>query len=367
MLSRSWHGRAGRAVIKYIGSKRALIPWIVGTVDQIRQVEPIERVVDLFSGSARVGHALKTRGMWVTSNDINSYAHVLAQALVEADARQYSPEVIEPILAQLAATEPVHGWFTHDTCEAARYFQPRNGARIEAIRQVIEDRYSADPLLRSVLLTSLLLAADKVDSTTGVQMAYLKQWAPRAHNDLALHYPPLVAGAGQAVQGDAMEVAENLEGDLFYLDPPYNQHSYLGNYHVWETLVRWDQPSTYGVARKREDVRTRKSPFNSRREARISMEKLFGSIRSRNVMVSFSNEGFFLASELEEMLSGWGYVNRLTRSHQRYVGARIGIYNPAGQRVGQVSHTQNEEFLFVASQSRQVYQALLGASPTLPS
>ncbi len=345
-------------MIKYIGSKRVLIPWIVGAVDRMRQVEPIDRVVDLFSGSARVGHALKTRGLWVTSNDINSYAFVLAQALVEADARQYAPQVIEPILAQLTATEPVHGWFTHDTCQAARYFQPRNGARIEAIRQVIEEQYSTDPLLRSVLLTSLLLAADKVDSTTGVQMAYLKQWAPRAYNDLVLHYPPLVAGGGQAVQGDAMEVAGGLEGDLFYLDPPYNQHSYLGNYHVWETLVRWDQPDTYGIARKRQDVRTRKSPFNSKREARFSMEKLLASIKARNVMISFSDEGFFLASEIEEMLAGWGYVSRLSQAHQRYIGAKIGVYNPAGKRVGQVSHTRNQEFLFVASQNRQVYQVL---------
>ena len=25
--------------------------------------------------------------------------------------------------------------------------------------------------------------------------------------------------------------------DLAYLDPPYNQHRYFTNYHVWETLV----------------------------------------------------------------------------------------------------------------------------------
>ena len=30
--------------------------------------------------------------------------------------------------------------------------------------------------------------------------------------------------------------------DLVYLDPPYNQHRYATNYHVWETLVRWDAP-----------------------------------------------------------------------------------------------------------------------------
>jgi len=45
------------------------------------------------------------------------------------------------------------------------------------------------------------------------------------------------------------------EADLAYLDPPYNQHRYFTNYHVWETLVAWDAPAHYGVACKRVDAR----------------------------------------------------------------------------------------------------------------
>ena len=37
-----------------------------------------------------------------------------------------------------------------------------------------------------VLLTSLIEAADRVDSTTGVQMAYVKKWAPRSFRPLEL-------------------------------------------------------------------------------------------------------------------------------------------------------------------------------------
>jgi len=343
-------------MIKYIGSKRALLPWITGTIQSIRHQEPVRTVVDLFSGSARVGHALKALGFHVTSNDLMTYAYVLAQALVEADARTYPPERIRPILDRLQSLPPRKGWFTHDYCEQARYFQPKNGARIEAIREALEAEAGDDPILRAILLTSLMLAADKVDSTTGVQMAYLKRWAPRAHNDLRLEYPPLLPGTGQALQGDALEVAAALEADLFYLDPPYNQHSYLGNYHVWETLVRWDKPRTYGVANKRVDVQKRKSPFNSKREAREAMQTLLGRIKARHLVLSFNNEGFFTTEEIEDMLRHWGFVCRLTRPHSRYVGARIGIYNPQGEKVGQVSHTANREYLFIATHSRSVYR-----------
>ena len=46
--------------------------------------------------------------------------------------------------------------------------------------------------------------------------------------------------------------------------PPYNQHRYFTNYHVWETLVRWDAPAHYGVACKRVDARDEvtRSPYN---------------------------------------------------------------------------------------------------------
>ena len=47
------------------------------------------------------------------------------------------------------------------------------------------------------LLTSLMEAADRVDSTCGIQMAYVKTWAPRSHNDLELRVPTLLPRPGR--------------------------------------------------------------------------------------------------------------------------------------------------------------------------
>jgi adenine-specific DNA-methyltransferase len=189
-------------------------------------------------------------------------------------------------------------------------------------------------------------------------MAYLKRWAPRSYNDLRLEYSPLLPGEGLALLGDAVEIAGEVEADILYLDPPYNQHSYLGNYHVWETLVLWDRPKTYGVARKREDVRHRKSPFNSKRSAKEALARLLSRAQARHVLLSFSDEGFLKAEEIEELLRDWGHVLRLSRRHKRYVGALIGVHNPKGEKVGKVSHTENTEFLFVATCDRRVYSYL---------
>ncbi|MFN4073479.1 MAG: DNA adenine methylase [Thermus sp.] len=125
-------------MIKYIGSKRILVPWILKVASLIRRLDASYRVADLFSGSSRVAHALKGMGFWVLANDINTYAFVLAKALVEADARTYSREKVEPLLKTLMSLPPQRGWFTERFCLEARYFQPKNGARIEAIREYIE-------------------------------------------------------------------------------------------------------------------------------------------------------------------------------------------------------------------------------------
>ena len=56
-------------MIKYLGSKRALISWILQVVERLVQVEPLKAVLDPFSGSARVAHALKARGFRVIAGD----------------------------------------------------------------------------------------------------------------------------------------------------------------------------------------------------------------------------------------------------------------------------------------------------------
>lgn len=333
-------------MIKYIGSKRKLVPHIL---EQIQALDGVSRVCDIFTGTTRVAQGCKRAGMYVSTNDLASYSAVLGGAYIATDADAVDVARLQQFLDHLNALPGEPGYITQTFCEDARYFHPRNGARIDAIRTEI-DRLPVTDNERAVLMTSLLLAADRVDSTTGVQMAYLKQWAPRAHNDLELRLPELISGAGEAHQGDAVAFAKaggTGDFDLTYIDPPYNQHSYAGNYHVWETLVRNDQPEAYGVARKRVDIRGARNPWNSKPRFRATLMSLLAAVESRYMLVSFSNEGFVPTAELELLLQEFGSVERVDIDFQRYVGARIGVHNPAGEKVGTVSHTTNVEHLFL--------------------
>ena len=306
-------------------------------------------MLDLFAGTSRVGHALKREGVCVHANDINAYAHALAQCYVAADARRWR-ERAEGLLAELDALPGRAGWFTDTYCVRSRYLQPVNGARVDAIRARIA-ALALEPELEAIALTSLVEAADRVDSTVGLQMAYLKQWAARARQPLRLRVPELLAGAGSASCLDAAEAAARHDVDVAYLDPPYNQHSYLGNYHVWETLVRGDQPEVYGVACKRTDVRERPSAFNRRGLIDGAFAAVLARVRARRIVVSFNDEGYLPLSRLRELLATRGSVHEVSVSHPRYIGHRLGVFNFKGEKVGTPGPARNREHLFVVERA----------------
>ncbi len=347
-------------MIKYLGSKRTLLPLLSSVAAALPAVRT---ALDLFSGTARVARAFKGLGLQVTANDHNLYAAVLARALIEADLETHG-WAATVALAHLQALPPRPGYVTRTFCHDARFFTPENGAHIDAIRAGLDELHLCEPL-RSVCLAALLEAADRVDSTVGVQMAYLKGWSPRAVQPLTLRLPALLPrarhGGGAGWCREAVDAARAWRGDLAYLDPPYNQHSYLSNYHVWETLARNDEPVAYGMAMKRADCRTRRSAFNSKPGCHAALAEVLAALDCRYLMVSFNDEGFITRAEMEDLLRQRGTVVTIVRPYLRYIGARIGIYNGDGDKVGRVSHTTNHELVYVVLPAGQEVPAALAA------
>jgi adenine-specific DNA-methyltransferase len=345
-------------VIKYLGSKRLLVP----VLGDIAAAVEARTAVDLFTGTTRVAQEFKSRGVEVTATDLASYSEVLSDCYVATDATEVDRPALVAELARLNGLPGVQGYVTRTFCEQARFFQPHNGRRIDAIRAAIEHDHPTGPL-RPILLTSLLLAADRVDSTTGLQMAYLKQWAPRSHRDLELQVPSLMAGPGHTVRGDAMVTVDRLPAvDLMYLDPPYNQHRYFTNYHVWETLVRWDDPAHYGIACKRLDARddSTRSVFNSKHDMPAAMAGLLARARAELLVVSYNDESWITPEQMTEALrtAGRACVEVVAFDSKRYVGAQIGVHGPTGERVGEVKRLRNTEYVFLAGEPDRVGAAV---------
>lgn len=333
-------------MIKYLGSKRRLVP----ALRELFTACAPRRTLDLFTGTTRVAQAMKQLGALVTAVDSTRCAHVLAQCYVATDRDGVDLDGLAATIAALNALPGRPGYVTEMFCEQARYFQPHNGARIDAIRDVIARDFAGAPL-EPVLLTALMEAADRVDSTTGLQMAYLKSWATRSFRPMELRVPELLAGEGVAVRGDAVSLVGKLGAfDLAYLDPPYNHHRYPANYHVWETLVAWDAPEAYGIARKRIDLRgdEGRSVFNRRATMPVALGGIIASLDARVIVVSYNDESWITLDELVAMASVRGPVEVLAFDSRRYVGAQIGIHDLNGQRVGTPGRLHNVEYLVIA-------------------
>ncbi len=353
-------------MIKYLGSKRAL----AGVLGALAEGSGARTAVDLFTGTTRVAQEFKRRGVQVTAVDLASYSEVLARCYIATDAAGVDPAELGDLLAELNALPGRRGYVTETFCENARFFQPHNGRRIDAIRERLVS-LAGHPLY-PLLLTALMEAADRVDNTTGQHMAYLKSWAPRSANELRLRAPVLLTGTGTAIRGNALQVASELAAsDLAYLDPPYNQHRYFSYYHIWETLVRWDSPDHYGVACKRADARAEDnaSAFNSRRRMPAALAALIGEVRAETVVVSYNDEAWVTPEQIVGWLRDAGHeaVELLAFESRRYIGSRIGIYNPLGEKVGRVTRTHNVEYVFVAGTADRVGAALAALAERDPA
>jgi len=217
----------------------------------------------------------------------------------------------------------------------ARYFQPFNGARVDVIRNALESEFRDSPLF-PILLTSLIDAADRVDSTTGIQMAYVKQWAPRSFSPLELREPELLAGSGHALRGDAAALVSNCPSSTWptltrrTTSIAISQLPHLGNpCGVGRSRSLRDRPQARGQQGRSHQERLQPEAPHARRLGRSDR-----GVRAETLVVSYNNEAWIGLDELVEMCAVRDHVQVLAFDTKRYVGAQIGIYNPSGEKVG---------------------------------
>ena len=313
--------------MNFIGSKRSLIGKIE---DVLRQYDvPLTgQAVDVFSGSGVVSRLLKQLGYRVLANDWQSFSAALVSAAIMHDTFPTfhdlwaSGEVSHTdVLAYLNTLSPKEGAFVEAYGEGGSadrlYFSRENAMRIQAIRDQIAAWETAGKLSQvhfQWLLAVLVEAADAVANTASVYGAYLKALKPTACKPLVLKpiYPTPGPESGHQVRcEDAVSLLSQLpEGEqtLIYADPPYNERQYSANYHIPETLVRWDFESF--IPRGKTGLRPQReqrSNYCLGREAKQSLYSLFHAASPAYWLVSYSNEGIVPKNELIQAMPA-GYT-----------------------------------------------------------
>lgn len=312
--------------IKYAGSKLKLLP----TILHLSQKTTAKTVLDGFSGTTRVSQALAKRGYSVLCNDIAVWSEIFGTCyLLSTGRRGDYRELIE----HLNSVPPIDGWFTehyggdqNNGCSIQadglkKPWQIHNTRKLDAIRQEIED-IGLQKVEKSVALTSLILALDRVDSTIGHYASYLNEWSPRSYNELHLSIPNIFVSNGehQVHRKDIFDFASGVNADLAYYDPPYGSNNekmppsrvrYASYYHLWTSVCLYDKPELFGKVKRRKDTSdtVAASVFEEFRKdddgrfvAVRAIERLLSTTNARWVILSYSSGGRATAEELNDVV-----------------------------------------------------------------
>ena len=319
--------------MRYIGCKNNLLARIEAVVQNNCPQEGI--FCDLFAGTHSVAAHFKKLGFQIISNDLLYVAYVFGRALIENNNKPTFSQ-----LANLPKSDSSNlfdgmdnyfktldylnhleggseGFIFNNYCPSGnneykrQYLSDRNGKRIDAIRQQIEAWKQEELITQGeyyILLLSLLEAVSKVTNISGTYAAYLKDWDARTYKTLKLKpFFPISSDKKHVVyQEDANSLIEQIQCDILYLDPPYNARQYITNYHLLETIARYDNPSVYGKTGLRQYSQSEKSAYCSKSECLRAFAALISKAKAKHILVSYSSEGIMSEAEIRYVLSRKG-------------------------------------------------------------
>lgn len=327
--------------MNYIGSKNKLFPFIHSTINQVvgKDLSQIT-LCDLFAGTGIVGRNFKSAVHTVIANDVEYYSYVLNKNYI-GNTRFFEYEILVQTLQNLPLKK---GFIFEEYAQGGRagrsYFTSQNGQKIDAIRSKIEDWYQAAEISENqyyFLLATLLESADRVANTASVYGAYLKHIKKAASKPLVLQ-PALFEATTtrhQVHQQDSNHLIKHLEGDVLYLDPPYNARQYGANYHLLTTIAKYDTFVPRGKTGLRDYF---KSDYCKKGVVLQSFEELVKQSKFNYLFLSYNNEGLMSQKEVEHIMKKYGRYAVATKKYQRFKADKTENRNHKAQSTVEYIH-----------------------------
>ena len=169
------------------------------------------------------------------------------------------------------------------------------------------------------MLASLINSIDKYANTASVYGAFLKQIKKSAAKDFELELLPIIPGdkESEAHNENINDLIKKIEGDILYLDPPYNARQYCTNYHVLETIARYDDPKLKGKTGLREYSK-QKSDFCSPRTVVNAFEEVIRESNFDYIFLSYNNEGLMPFNVIKSVMEKYGKYEMFTKDYRRF-------------------------------------------------
>lgn len=337
--------------MRYIGNKESLLDTIFTTLEE-NGIHG-KSFFDFFAGTTNVSRYFKSKGYKVYSSDILYLSYCLQKAYIENNDEPAFSGLI-PTLPQFANNDlfasplsivisylntlpPINGFIysnytpggTKNLERPRTYFIDDNGGRIDSIRIKIEE-WKDNGLINNseyyILLACLIETIGFYSNIAGVYAAFQKHWDPRALKALELKSIELVKNnqENKVYCADSMDLLENIDVDILYLDPPYNERQYAPNYHILETIARYDNPTVRGVTGMR-DYSDQKSRFCRANTALEDLDRVANTAKYRYLVLSYNTEGIMPQEKILETLRKHGEVKLEQFEYARFKSNNNGL------------------------------------------
>lgn len=328
--------------MNYIGSKFSLLDFIHETIAEVTGYKPGDGYVfaDLFAGTGVVGASYRKQGCKVISNDIQYYSYVLNKYLIENE-EQADTELLD----YLNNLEGIDGFVYNNYCVGSgsgrNYFTDENGKKCDAIRTELEILHKNKKISDETyfcFLAGLINSIDKYANTASVYGAFLKHIKKSAQKPFELEPLPYSGGVkGEVYNENINELILKVKGDVLYLDPPYNARQYCTNYHVLETIARYDDPEIKGKTGLR-DYEMQKSKYCSKRTLESEFDNLISNAKFKYIFLSYNNEGLMSVKTIENIMSKYGDYKCFTKAYRRFKADKDENRNTGGDETKEYLH-----------------------------
>lgn len=337
--------------MRYIGNKENILDIIY----EIFEKNGIKgnSFFDFFAGTTNVGKYFKKKGYTIYSSDFLYLSYCLQKAYIENN-KSPSFERLLPVLPDVRIetlfAEPIdivvsylnsingeEGFIyqnytpsgTSDLEVPRTYFIDSNGKKIDAIRSQIEKWKNANlisDIEYFILIACLIETVGFYSNISGVYAAFQKQWDPRALKPLVLKTISFINNdkTNKVYFSDSMKLLKEIDVDILYLDPPYNERQYAPNYHVLETIAQYDNPSIKGITGMR-DYGSQKSRFCNSSTALEDLDSIAKNSKYHFLVLSYNSEGIMPQNDIIHTLEKYGSVKLEQFEYNRFKSNNNGL------------------------------------------
>lgn len=327
---------------RYIGNKTKLTPHIIDRV--VQMIGEKGTVADVMAGTGSVSYELRKKGYAVVASDVMTYSyhHLVAnltlgasplfKGLGDLGILTSSEQAYQRVLDYLNELKPKESFFFKEFspggipsngCDARKYFTVENAAKIDAIREKINEWISEAVITseeESLLKHTLIMAVNEVANISGTYGYFLSEFKKNAIEPIFLKPEEFYSDNCEGhivMRGYAEDLAKSITADLCYIDPPYMKRQYAANYHILETIARGDFPDAVGKSGLR-DWWDQHSKLCTKTRGLQSFEKIIGEMNCPKYLISYSEDGLFSLEQLKECFQKFGKVEVQLIDYNRF-------------------------------------------------